>query len=82
MKRQGLLSNMHQSSVEQTSVCCLKVGSLLGLGAMVLCIAFGSPWYLCAAALALAFWSWRKRSQSIAWGRQFGFVDYVHANHN
>lgn len=63
-------------------MCCLKVGILLGLAAMVFCISFGSPWYLCAAALALAYWSWKKRSQSAAWGRQFGFVDYVHADRN
>lgn len=63
-------------------MCCLKVGIVLGLTAMVLCIAFGRPWFLCAAALALVYWSWNKRSQSTAWGRQFGFVDYVHANRN
>ncbi|CAL8468054.1 g7593 [Coccomyxa elongata] len=91
--REALLSRRHQHVANcpscQTMLAlnhrvhlAATVGSLLGLTAMVLCITFGSPWYLCAAALALAFWSWKKRSQSVAWGTQFGFVDYVHANRN
>ena len=45
----------------------------MGLTALVLCFVLSRPWYLCAAALALAYWSWKKRGSVRGMGQAIRF---------
>lgn len=60
----------------------LQIGVALGLAALAISIGARSPWYLPATVAVVICLSWRQVRGLAQWHKQFGFVDYVHAERN
>ncbi len=60
----------------------MQIGVVLGLAALAMSIAARSPWYLAAIAAVVICLSWSQARGLAQWHKQFGFVDYVHAERN